>query len=89
MSDRPSLLSVATGATRRRLLKKLKIKGKRHTKVRWRVAGEKKDESFYYVGTLDDLKREIARAGEIWTNPTMDEVIGLIMAEQAGEPDPG
>ena len=47
------------------------------------------DEPFYYVGTLDDLKREIARAGEIWTNPTMDEVIGLIMAEQAGEPDPG
>ena len=51
------------GATRRRLLKKFKVKGKKHTKVRWQFAGQKTDEPFYYVGTLEDLKREIARAG--------------------------
>ena len=51
------------GATRRRLLKKLKVKGKKQAKVRWQYAGQKTDEPFYYVGTLEDLKREIARAG--------------------------
>ena len=51
------------GATRRRLLKKFKVKGKKHTKVRWQYAGQKTDEPFYYVGTLEDLKREIARTG--------------------------
>ncbi|MCE2471833.1 MAG: toprim domain-containing protein [Anaerolineae bacterium] len=40
-----------------------KIKGKKQAKVRWQVAGQKTDEPFYYVGTLEDLKREIARAG--------------------------
>ena len=51
------------GATRRRLLKRVKVKGKRQAKVRWQYGGEKTDEPFYYVGTLEDLKREIARAG--------------------------
>ena len=48
------------GATRRRLLKKLTAK---QAKLRWQFAGQKTDEPFYYVGTLEDLKREIARAG--------------------------
>ena len=51
------------GATRRRLLKKLTTKDKRQAKLRWQFAGQKTDEPFYYVGTLEDLKREIARAG--------------------------
>ena len=51
------------GATRRRLLKTCKVKGKRQAKLRWQFGGQKTDEPFYYVGTLDDLKREIARAG--------------------------
>ena len=51
------------GVTRRRLLKKIKVKGRKQTKVRWQYGGDKTDEPFYYVGTLEDLKREIARAG--------------------------
>ena len=53
------------GATRRRLLKKLTVKDKRQAKLRWQFAGDKTDEPFHYVGTLDDLKREIARAGGV------------------------
>ena len=53
------------GATRRRLLKPVKVKSKKQSKLRWQYAGQKTDEPFYYVGTLDDLKREIARAGGI------------------------
>ena len=53
------------GATRRRLLKPVSINGKTQPKVRWQVAGYKTDEPFHYAGTLDDLKREIARAGGV------------------------
>jgi len=53
------------GAARRRLLKRVKTKGKKQAKVRWQYADDKIDEPFYYVGTLDDLKREIARAGGV------------------------
>ena len=51
------------GATRRRLLKQVSVKGRKHTKVRWQVGGAMTDEPFYYAGALEDLKREIARAG--------------------------
>ena len=46
-----------------RLLKSGSVKGKKQAKLRWQYGGKKTDEPFYYVGTLDDLKREIARAG--------------------------
>ena len=51
------------GATRRRLLKPVSINGEKQSKVRWQVAGQKTDEPFYYVGTLDDLRQAIAAAG--------------------------
>ena len=79
--------------------------------------GEKTDEPFYYVGTLDDFKREITRAGgwfyivegefdvwslrrlgirnvigiydpstgEVWTYPTLDELLALVTACDNGE----
>ena len=46
------------GATRRRVLEA----GKRQAKVRWQYRGCKTDEPFHYVGTLEALKAEIARA---------------------------
>ena len=55
------------GATRRRLLKPVSVKGKRQAKLRWQFGGEKTDETFYYVGTLDELKDAIAAAGGIVT----------------------
>ena len=51
------------GATRRRLLKPVSIKGKRQPKVRWQFTGQKTDEPFYYAGTLDEFKAAIAAAG--------------------------
>ena len=66
------------GATRRRLLKKFKVKGKKHTKVRWQFAGQKTDEPFYYVSTLEDLKREIARAsGKVYIVEGEFDVLSL------------
>ena len=54
----------ALGATRRRLLNASSAQTTRkQAKVRWQYAGQKTDEPFYYVGTLEDLRREIARAG--------------------------
>ena len=51
------------GATRRRLLKPFSKKGQEQAKVRWQYSGQKTDEPFYYVGTQDDSKSEIAAAG--------------------------
>ena len=51
------------GATRRRLLKPVSIKGKRQPKIRWQFTGQKTDEPFYYAGTLDEFKAAIAAAG--------------------------
>ena len=53
------------GAARRRLIKTVKVKGKKQAKVRWQYADAMIDEPFYYVGTLAELKREIARAGGV------------------------
>ena len=55
------------GATRRRLLKPVSVKGKRQAKLRWQFRGCKTDEPFYYVGTQDELKDAIADAGGIVT----------------------
>ena len=51
------------GATRRRLLTPVRANGKKQAKVRWQYAGQKADEPFHYIGTLDDLKAAIAAAG--------------------------
>ena len=51
------------GATRRRLLTPVRANGKKQAKVRWQFSGQKTDEPFHYVGTLDDLKGAIAAAG--------------------------
>ena len=51
------------GATRRRLLTPVRANGKKQAKVRWQYAGQKTDEPFHYVGTLDDLKGAITAAG--------------------------
>ena len=51
------------GATRRRLLKPVFIKGKRQPKVRWQFTGQKTDEPFHYIGTLDESKGAIAADG--------------------------
>ena len=48
------------GATRRRLQKQISKNGKSPPKVRWQVAGQKTDEPFHYVGSLDELRHEIA-----------------------------
>ena len=41
------------GATRRRLLTPVRANGKKQAKVRWQYAGQKTDEPFHYIGTLD------------------------------------
>ena len=51
------------GATRRRLLKPVSINGEKQAKVRWQFAGQKTDEPFNHIGTLDELKGAIADAG--------------------------
>ena len=51
------------GATRRRLLTPVRANGKKQAKVRWQYAGQKTDEPFHYIGTLDDLKGAITAAG--------------------------
>ena len=51
------------GATRRRLLETASQNGNTPPKVRWQFPGQKADEPFYYVGSLDDLKRAISAAG--------------------------
>ena len=51
------------GATRRRLPKQATIKGKKQSKVRWQYAGQKTDEPFHYIGTLDESKGAIAADG--------------------------
>ena len=77
------------GATRRRLLEQVTTKGTKQPKVRWQFAGQKTDEPFHYVGTLDELKREIAEAGgsvtivedevDVWSLHTLGirNVIGI------------
>ena len=56
---REKRLDGSPGATRRRLLKPVTAK---QAKVRWQFGGDKTDEPFHYVGTLDDLKQAIADA---------------------------
>ena len=51
------------GATRRRLLGQVSNNGKKQPKVKWQYAEEKSDEPFHFVGSLRDLKSEIASAG--------------------------
>ena len=51
------------GATRRRLLQPISDNGKTPAKVRWQFRGQKTDEPFFYVGTLDNLKLHITAAG--------------------------
>ena len=50
------------GALRRRLLEPVSNNGRKQAKVRWRARGQESDEPFYYAGSLDDLKSEIAAA---------------------------
>ena len=51
------------GATRRRLLTPVRANGKKQAKVRWQYAGQKTDEPFHYIGTLDESKGAIAADG--------------------------
>ena len=51
------------GATRRRLLKQVRVNGKRQAKLRWQFARQKTDEPFNHIGTLDEIKAAIADAG--------------------------
>ncbi len=51
------------GAKRRRLLKPIINSGKWQVKVRWQFRGQKTDEPFYTLGSLDDLKAAIANSG--------------------------
>ena len=70
------------GALRRRLLEPVSNNGRKQAKVRWRARGQESDEPFYYAGSLDDLKREIAAAGgllhilegevDVWSLETLD-----------------
>ena len=76
------------GATRHRLLEPVTTKGKKQPKVRWQFAGQKTDEPFYYVGSLDTLKQAISDADgfvtivegevDVWLLQAMgiDNVIG-------------
>ena len=80
------------GATRRRLLPSVSSNGKTPPKVRWQIPGQKSDELFYYVGTLDELKRHIAAADgrlnivegevDVWSQQVLDirNVIGTYSA---------
>ena len=77
------------GATRRRLLKPVSLNGKKEAKVRWQFRGQKTDEPFHTVGTLDELKHAIAHAAglvhivegeaDAWSLHPMDicNVIGI------------
>ena len=51
------------GATRRRLLTPVRANDKKQAKVRWQYAGQKTDEPFHYIGTLDESKGAIAADG--------------------------
>ena len=53
------------GATRRRLLTPVRANGKKQAKVRWQYAGQKTDEPFHYIGTLDESKGASADAGAV------------------------
>ena len=48
------------GATRRRLLEQVTTNGTKQPNARWQFGGQKTDEPFHYVGTLDEFKGEIA-----------------------------